>query len=405
MLNDLAREISVSSGIEEVMEILVRRSLTAVGGSQGVLSLVARGARTDEGTLVRARACSAEHPSFHLDDSVLGWMLTNKRVLTVNDPSTDERFSGVPWDGSIRSLISAPLLVKSELIGALTIYNKRSGRPFSKDDARLLAIVASQSAQVVENARLREDEEALLRMREELRLASEIQRGLLPDESPRLPGYDITGVSIPAREVGGDYFDFIRIDDRRLMFCLGDVSGKGLPAALLMSNLQASVRSQALSGCTSKECVDRSNKLLHKSTEPGKFVTFFCGQLDAETHELAYCNAGHDRPILVSRSSTAERLEPAGLVLSFTEDATYEEVCRTLDPGDCLVVYSDGISEAFDENDEEFGEERLVDLIESNAAMGARALADEILCAVQGHRGKQPQSDDMTLVVIRRNPR
>ena len=196
MLNDLAREISASPDIDKIMRTLVKRSLGAVGGGQGVLTLVASSESNENGTLVRTRASSSDRQAFHVCDSLLGWMTMNKRVLTLNDPRADDRFRGVVWDESIKSLICVPLLVKSELIGVLTIYNKRSGEPFSDEDARLLSIVAAQSAQVVENARLLREEQALIRMREELRLAAQIQLDLLPKEAPALPGYGIAAALV-----------------------------------------------------------------------------------------------------------------------------------------------------------------------------------------------------------------
>ena len=405
MLNDLAREISASPDIDKIMNVIVRRSLAAVHGRQGVLTLVARSANDEGGTLVRTRASSSEQQAFHVCDSLLGWMMTRKQVLTLNAPRTDGRFKGVHWDDSIQSLICAPLLVKSELVGVLTVYNKRSGQSFSEEDARLLSIVAAQSAQVVENARLLKEEQALLRMREELRLAAQIQLDLLPGEPPDLPGYGIVGLNTPAQEVGGDYFDFIRRDERRLIIGLGDVSGKGLPAALLMSNLQAAVRAHAFADSTPKECMERTNRLLHRCTEPGKFATFFCALLDAGTHDLTYCNAGHDRPLYVPYGGAPTPVEPAGLVLSFFEDAVYEEGHLTLAPGDRLVIYSDGITEAMDGDDEMFGEERLVELVASSATTTAADLADEVLGAVREHRGTCSQSDDITLVVVQRDRR
>ena len=158
-------------------------------------------------------------------------MHLNKRPLLSNSPRADERFRGITWDPSIHSILCVPLMVKSALIGVLTAYNKKDDREFTEEDQRLLAIIAMQSGQVVENARLYEEEKKLLTMEEEVRLASVIQIELLPQEAPSIPHYDIAGTSIPAQQVGGDYFDFIPVEEFSLAVCLGDVSGKGLPAS------------------------------------------------------------------------------------------------------------------------------------------------------------------------------
>ncbi|MBM4162681.1 MAG: GAF domain-containing protein, partial [Ignavibacteria bacterium] len=238
-LNDLARSIGASLDSQQVMRTIVHRSLRAVNGEQGVITLVSRGETSDTTTLIRTQLGSSEHTKFHLDRALLGWMFLNRKPLLVDDPRHDERFRGVKFDESISSFICVPMMVKSELRGVLTVYNKKEGSGFSADDERLLAIIAAQSAQVVENARLYEEEKQLIKMREELRLASRIQTDLLPKTCPQIPGYDIAAGTIPADQVGGDYFDFINLEQNLIGLCVGDVSGKGLPASLLMANLQA----------------------------------------------------------------------------------------------------------------------------------------------------------------------
>ncbi len=402
ILNDLARAIGASHDSEHITSTIVRRSLRAVRAEQGVITLVDRQASRDMKTLVRTMAGSHDRQAFHLEGSLLGWMQLNKRPLLMNDPESDVRFPGVRWDESIRSLLCVPLLVKSELTGVLAVYNKRGADGFTEEDQRLLSIVAAQSAQVVESARLYEEEQNLLHMREEVRLASEIQLKLLPKIPPRVPGYDIAGSSIPAEIVGGDYFDFIPVDENRLAVCLGDVSGKGLAAAVLMANLQATVRGQTLLRLPPAECVGHVNTLLSRSTDAHKFATFFYAILDSERHELSYCNAGHDPPLLAGRGRSPSLLETGGLVLGFLDPVSYEEEVIALDPGDLLVVYSDGITDATDDRDVPFGTERLSEALDRGRGETAAALIERIVSAVREHAGPQPQSDDMTLVVLKR---
>jgi sigma-B regulation protein RsbU (phosphoserine phosphatase) len=402
ILNDLAREIGASANSQEVMNTIIRRSLRAVHAEQGVITLVDRASSTPMRTLVRTMISSAESRPFHLDQSVLGWMILNKKPLLVNDPPSDNRFTGVRWDESIRTLLAAPLLVKSELIGVLTVYNKKGDAGFSEEDQRLLAIISTQSGQVVENARLYEEEQALIRMKEEMRLASEIQHRLLPKASPEVSGYDVAGVSIPTEAIGGDYFDFMSLKDNRLAFCLGDVSGKGLPAALLMSNLQATIRGQAPLASCPKECMERANQLLFGSTESDRFATLFYGVLDPASHELCYSSAGHEQPFHIRKDAEPCRLEAGGMILSFLEGVSYDESCVKLGPGDLLVVYSDGITDALSGLDEPYGEPRLLSFIKENASLSAPELIEKIITDVKNHAGDRPQFDDMTLVVVKR---
>jgi sigma-B regulation protein RsbU (phosphoserine phosphatase) len=209
VLNDLARAIGASLNSQEIMRTIVHRSLRAINAEQGVITLVDTAANEPMKTLIRTAVSSASYSPYHFNQSLLGWMHLNRKPLMINDPKNDERFRGVKWDDSLRSLVCVPMVIKAELKGVLTVYNKKGEGKFTEDDQRLLAIIAAQSGQVVENARLYESEKALITMKEEVRLASRIQSDLLPKQSPAVPGYDIAGKSIPAQMVGGDYFDFI----------------------------------------------------------------------------------------------------------------------------------------------------------------------------------------------------
>lgn len=400
VLNDLAGAIGASSHSEAIMQTIVRRSLRAVNAEQGLITLVDQKANDPMKTLVRAMVSTSSHEQFHLTQALVGWMHLNKKPLLLNNPRTDERFRGIQWEESIRSLLCVPMMIKSELKGVLTLLNKKDGKEFGEDDQRLLAIIAAQSAQVVENARLTERELQLVKMQEELRLAAKIQTELLPKTPPEVSGYDIAGRSIPAQAVGGDYFDFIPIAGNRLALCLGDVSGKGLTAAMLMANVQATLRGQASVTLSASECVQRANRLLFQSTSPEKFVTLFYSVLDGTT--LHFCNAGHDHPFLFDDAPEPRRLNAGGIILAMMEDFPFEEESVTLSPDSLLVIASDGITEAMNTQMEQFGEARLVDVIRAHRERPAGEIIDAIVGAAKTHAGAAPQSDDMTVIVMKR---
>ncbi|MEX1138083.1 MAG: SpoIIE family protein phosphatase [Bacteroidota bacterium] len=402
VLNDLARAIGSSFNSQEIMQTIIRRSLRAMSAEQGVITLVDRREDQPMVTLVRTMVSSNDRQQFHFNQTLLGWMQLNKKPLLINDPSADERFRGVRWEEQIQSLLCVPMIVKSELTGVLTVYNKKAGQTFSDDDQRLLAIIAAQSAQIVENARLHEEQQEYIKMQEQVALAAKIQAELLPREFPKLPGYEIVGKNIPAQVVGGDYFDFVAMDDGRWSICLGDVSGKGLPASLLMANTQATLRSQTLLSSPPKQSIERANTLLHRSTGPDKFVTLFYGILDLTNHHLSYCNAGHDNPFLVRSNGEFKRLGTGGLVLSIMESSVYEEETLPLNTNDVVILYSDGITEAMNPEEEQFGEDRLLAVIQEHRSRSASELLDEIIKAAKHHAGKAPQADDMTVVVVKR---
>ncbi|MDD8012794.1 MAG: SpoIIE family protein phosphatase [Acidobacteriota bacterium] len=404
ILNEIATAINSTLALERILDLITQRCVHHLGAEQGaVLLLEEHKEERPFQTLCRVGDTSHKRLPFRLDDQLAGWMLRYRSPLLINDLGSDPRFAtGVGDLFAVRSLLCVPMVCKGRMTGLLAVFNKKAGAGFSEDDQRLLAIIASESGQVIDNARLAEKEMALMHMQEEMRLAQEMQNNLLPKEAPRLAGYDIAGKSMPAKEVGGDYFDFLAIDDKRLAFCLGDVSGKGLPAALLMANLQAAVRSQTMSGTSLTACLERANSLLFRNTSPEKFATLFFGCLDTSLHVLHYCNAGHNHPFLIGVKAEPLRLSEGGLALGCFESFPFAENQVPLDPGDRLVVFSDGISEAVNPADEEFGEASVYELAVANRGASAAELIEKILKSVSAHAGGRPQMDDMTLVVIQR---
>ena len=404
ILNEIATAINSTLALERILDLITQRCVHHLGAEQGaVLLLEEQKSERPFQTICRVGDTSHKRLPFRLDDQLAGWMMKYRAPLLINDLASDQRFAtGVGDIFPVHSLLCVPMVCKGKMTGLLAVFNKKADAGFSADDQRLLAIIASESGQVIDNARLAEKEKTLLHVQEELRLAQEMQNNLLPKEPPRLAGYDIAGKSIPAKEVGGDYFDFLAIDDRRLAFCLGDVSGKGLPAALLMANLQAAVRSQTMAGTSLTSCLERANALMFRNTSPEKFATLFFACLDIGDHILHYCNAGHNHPFLITDKIEPLRLSEGGLALGCFESFPFAEDQVQLNPGDRLVVFSDGISEAVNNTDEEFGEARVYDLAAANRGASATELIEKILQEVGRHAGDRPQMDDMTLVVVQR---
>jgi sigma-B regulation protein RsbU (phosphoserine phosphatase) len=398
-LNDLAMSMSVAAGPEEAVETLVDRSMRAVNAEQATVKLLGRDKSSALDTQVDVVVSSAEHHSFRVDEGLLGWMLLNNKPLILNDPHNDDRFRGFDWHSSIRSVMCLPLTIKNELIGILTMYNKRDPAGFTEDDQRLLSIISANSAQIIDNVKLVKDKN---RMEEQLNLAFQIQTNLLPKSPPTVEGYDIAGKSVPAQSVGGDYFDWIPVDERRLAVCLGDVSGKGMPASLLMANVQATLRGQTLIDATPAERISRSNKLLYQCTDDERFVTLWYGVIDVGAHSLAYCNAGHEHPFVVAADGSTRRLDMGGLALGVFEEFQYIQATVSLFPGDVLAIYSDGVPDAANASEEPFGDARIESLIVEHRDEPAAAVVDAVFQAVDSHAGDTPQFDDLTMVVVKR---
>ncbi len=404
ILNDIATAITSTQSLEQIVDLIVQKCVKHLKVEQGVVTLLDEKDQNNPfHTMVRKQDSMADVLPYRLDTQLAGWMLKHKQPLLINNFKEDERFKWLAGkELPLSSLLSVPMLLKGKMLGLVTVFNKQGNADFTTGDQRLLAIISAQSAQVIENARLYQEEQDYLRLQDEMRLANEIQTNLLPKLPPQIKGYEIAGKSIPAKDVGGDYFDFIQLEEDQTFFCLGDVSGKGMPAALLMSNLQATLRGQTHPEVACKDCVERSNTLMFKSTDPKKFATLFYGCINSKNHTLTYCNAGHDNPFLISKNSETVRLKKGGIVLGFVPSFFFEEETIEIKPGDILVIYSDGITEAMNEAEEEFGEPRLSEILIECKEMSANEIVEKILENVDKHVGDVPQMDDKTLVVLKR---
>lgn len=324
-------------------------------------------------------------------------------VLT-SDASHDPRFSSADSVvlSSIRSVMAVPLALSSETFGMIYVDNPYDSR-FTSEDLQVLTTIAGVASIKIANARLVEERLEKRRMEEELKIASEIQMRLLPSCPPPVLGFQICAYSIPSREIGGDYYDYIeRKRQGRLALTLGDVSGKGTGAALMMSSLHAAVRAQALTDRPIREMMANLNDYIVENSPENKFLTLFYGELDPTTGDLFYANAGHNQPILVRASGAVERIEATGVPIGILPEQTYDEGCVRLWPGDVLVVFSDGITESIDMMGQEFGEDRLVDVVRRNLTASAGKLRDRIDEALSRFVGSAPSVDDMTLLILRR---
>ena len=261
------------------------------------------------------------------------------------------------------------------------------------ENARLLHTLKNQ----IEKGQIKRTE---LRLeREEFEEARAVGAALLPRTIPEIPGLEISTTSQPLRTLGGDYFDVLELGDGKLAICIADVIGKGVPAALLMSNVQATVRTLASDSLPPAELVARLNQSVHRNTTPGKFVTFCYCVLDPATRQIIYTNAGHCAPILVRASGEVVRLDASGAVLGVFPNWLYEQATVALEPGDRLVLFTDGVTEASNSREEEFGEERLAQLMSALRDRGAYELKNRILQTVSSFTAGRAQ-DDATVVVV-----
>jgi sigma-B regulation protein RsbU (phosphoserine phosphatase) len=307
-------------------------------------------------------------------------------------------------------LIKAHLLVqvrtKEKMSGILSLSLRRGQFPYSVADRETLMSVAGQLALVIENARLAERMVAEERLRRELALAAEVQRRLLPDRPPECLAVELAGFCQPARGVGGDYYDFIQFDNERLGIAIADVAGKGIAAALLMSTVQATLRSLSVDGAGNGSLADMVatlNRLLCNSTRGANYVTFFYAQFDQTTQRLAYVNAGHNPPFFFRANPSRDfrSLSAGGMFVGMFEHCGYEQEVVQMEPGDVLIAFTDGLSEAHNAQGEEFDEARIKEALAATAQLSVNEIRDEIARRVKEWIASAPQYDDLTFIVMK----
>jgi serine phosphatase RsbU (regulator of sigma subunit)/pSer/pThr/pTyr-binding forkhead associated (FHA) protein len=325
-----------------------------------------------------------------------------KSVLTADAQQDPLLMSSTMMLQPVRSVLAVPLGVGDKVFGIIYADSPMAEGRFSEDHLKVLTTLASVAAIRVENARLLENQMERQRLENELQLASEIQQRFQPTAAPQLPGYEFQGISFPCYEIGGDYYDFIRKDDGRLVITLGDVSGKGTAAALLMSSLHAAVHAQCSATNSIVDTICAVNRYLAENIPSNRFVTLFYAELDPITGVLSFINAGHNPPLIVHAGGTVENLSSGGLPLGIRPDATYREGRTQLQNGDVLVIYSDGVSEAPNAEGEEFGTARLQEVVARNIDASAAGIRDRIEAALTKFAQGTPASDDITLVIAKR---
>ncbi len=390
------QELASHRPLEEVFVVILDLALAAVGASRGVILTL------ENGELI-LRASKGE--GFTISTSMRDRVLREKKSLSVSDAMVEAAFRDQKSvvAQQVRSVLAVPLQTGDRVIGLIYVDRGTAMRPFSAEDLDLLTVMANVAAIRIEHARLALVEQSEKLMESEYAQASEIQRSLLPTEIPSCPGYELAGFNLPCYTVGGDYYDFLPYADGRLTMVVGDVSGKGLPAALMMSSLQARVHMLVESSPSPDAAVTLLNRNLAARCPLGKFITFFYALLDPATGTLRYTNAGHNYPLLIRADKKVLELRGNGIVLGIMPNAKYEVIEEQLGPGDTLVLFSDGVTEARSPDGlTEFGEDRLASYLARQLHRPLDEVIPDLVAHVRGWSGQQAFADDFTLVLVRR---
>jgi sigma-B regulation protein RsbU (phosphoserine phosphatase) len=312
------------------------------------------------------------------------------------DPSFDKRSGFLT-----KSMLVVPMIYKSKTIGVMSILNRFDGQPFNENDKMLFTIFASQAALVIENARLLHAAIEKERLDKELQVAAEIQRLLIPQQIPPIPFLDISAAYIPCKEVGGDFYDIIQLDENRSIFVIADVSGKGIPGAMVVSNMQATLRGFLEYSSDLLSVVKRLNEAIIRQTTADRYITFFIGLYDHRQSSLTYINAGHNPPLIIDETGNVQELSTGGIFIGYIP-WDYQSETISFSKGNTFVMYTDGLVESMNEQEQEFGLTALKKLIIDTHRKGSEYLKNEIIRQVKDHIGDHPMEDDFTLLISRR---
>ena len=336
------------------------------------------------------------------------------RVWQTGQPILLNEFSQAPELARLRdssfgpsSVMVAPLLYAKQNMGVLAIANSRLESPFSQSDFVVFKSISEQSAFALYNAIIYSEANEKKRLDHDLEIARDIQRILLPAEAPSVNGFEISGINVPAKQVSGDYFDYIKVDDERLGVAIADVSGKGVPASLIMAICRSVLRSQAVQNPSPSDVLQKVNRQLYPDIKEDMFISMAYLVLDHARNSVILSRAGHDAPLIYRRKSeTVTPIKAPGMVVGIDSGSVFDrlsaDVAVPLERDDCIILYTDGVTESLDSEGDEFGLNRTMESVQASAKEGAQAIVTRVIDDLRNFAGVHPQNDDITLIAIRK---
>ena len=412
ILQEINKALNSETDLPRLLELIMDMAIHLTGAQRGFLVLV----RGEQLTFKVARNIdynSVKAPEFKISNSVIRRVVkTGQPILTSNAQADLANFQSIV-NQDVRSLLCVPLRVKKKILGTLYVDSQQRAASFTEQDKELLGAFSDQAAIAIENARLLQETMETEAIRSELRVASRIQLALLPRKDPVVPGLEISGRMITAKEVGGDYYDYMRppaepgqsSDD--LFVAIGDVSGKGVPAGLVMVMARSVLRSLASSwDAPPGELMTEVNRILKPDLKPGMFMSMLLGRYFTDSGRFLLCGCGHERPLVFRAAGRdVQAYDAGGIVLGVVPDigAMLNDIEIELAVGDQLLLYTDGVTEAMSEDGQQFGIQRVMQLFSRYGDRSPSELIDIILRDIEKHRGKAEVNDDITLIALRRS--
>lgn len=409
LLYQLSQTFNSSLDLDEVLNRVMDEVITATHAERGFVMLIEPDGKLGFRIARGLDQTTIEAPQFQVSRSVVERVAHDGEPIVTSDAQTDERFNirqSVMFLG-LRSILCVPLSVKERIIGVIYVDNRMQAGIFGSADLKLMSAIASSAAVAIENARLYQLAVEKGRLEKELDMARRVQVSLLPRRMPEVTGWEFVAHWKPARQVGGDYYDMIPLESGQIGLVIADVTDKGMPAALFMAFTRSIIRSNLDNTPFPAAGITRANRLICQESDNGLFVTMFYGLLNPFTGELIYVNAGHNPPILVTTSGETPAvsttwLTNTGMALGIQEEVIYKQGSIMLNPGDFIAMYTDGVTEAMDAGDEQFGMERLQRVLLENQEKPAAEIASALEMALDQFTGGLPPSDDITIVITKR---
>jgi sigma-B regulation protein RsbU (phosphoserine phosphatase) len=404
-LHEISRMFESSQNIDALLKYVLEKCMDLMNAEAASSMMIVEG--TDElefKTVLGPKSEGVKPFRLKLGHGLSGWVAQNNEPVLIPDAYKDPRFDPSFDKRSgfrTRSMLCVPLTYKSKPIGVLTILNRLDGNPFTESDKNLLTTFASQAALAIENAQLLQAALEKERLDKELQVASEIQRLIIPQSIPAIKGMEVSATYIPCKEVSGDFYDIIRLNDKEFVFVIADVSGKGIPGAMLVSTMQAILKAYFEYTTDLKSIITNLNERIIKNTTEDRFITFFFGLYNTEKASLTYINAGHNPPVLISDGKPVRRLDKGGIFIGCLP-WEYEIESLVLPVNSILALFTDGIIEAMNDRQEEFGEARLIDVLEKYKTESVDEIKELIIKSVRQHMAGNILDDDLTLSLFKR---
>ncbi len=406
VINEVSQALILHRPLEELLEYVMSLIEEHIHMDRGVLLLYEGQPKQLVPKVIRVNDQRLRSRKIQLSQSIIQTAMDKHSALLISDVAADDRFKAQESiiRLNIRSALCVPLWDNQDIIGIIYADRILSKDAFSQDDLHLMTLLSNLAAVKIENARLFEQSLEKEKMEEELALAASIQEDLLPHENPKCEGYDIAGINRSCHHVGGDYYDFITVDERHTGMVIADVSGKGVSSSLLMASLRAALHAEIQPEMDLAALTGKLNNFIHRSSASNSFISFFFGILDQETGVLEYVNAGHNPPLLLNPGEKVSQLKICGFCLGMFPGQAYSSQKQILHPNGVFCLYTDGITETRNDKDQELEVRGLIKLLKRHSGLSSSACIDAVFSDLHAYSGGSSPEDDRTIIISKRMP-